>query len=80
MLALVGGIDMTEMSFSLVDHFDPDAPTISADHMGDGMFVLTETLEDGESERVCLTVAQISELFTRASVLYGSRTVKDEAA
>lgn len=64
---------MTEMSFSLVDHFDPDAPAISADHMGDGMFVLTEALEDGRTERVCLTVGQISELFTRANFLYGAR-------
>jgi hypothetical protein len=71
---------MTEMSFNLVDHFDSDAPSVSADHMGDGMFVLTETLDDGQTERVCLTVAQISELFTRASVLYSSRAVKDEAA
>lgn len=71
---------MTEMSFSLIDHFDPDAPDISADHMGDGMFVLTETLEDGQTERVCLSVAQISELFTRASVLYSSQAVKDQAA
>jgi len=63
---------MTETSFDLVDHFDSDAPAIIADHMGDGMFVLTEALENGQSERVCLTVAQISELHTRASALYAA--------
>ena len=66
---------MSEMSFRLVDHFDPDAPSVSADHMGDGMFVVTEKLEDGQTERVCLTVAQITQLYTRASKLYGGRGV-----
>ncbi len=65
------------MSFKLLDHFDPDAPIVSADHMGDGMFVVIETLEDGQTERVCLTVAQISELFTQASKLYGARGLSD---
>ena len=64
---------MQETSFSQVDQFAPGAPTVSADHMGDGMFVLTEALEDGQSERVCLTVGQIAELFMRAKVLYGAQ-------
>ncbi len=63
---------MKEMSFRLVDHFDQDAPAISVDHMGDGMFVLTEALEDGHSERICLTVGQISELYARANLIYGA--------
>jgi hypothetical protein len=64
---------MTDMSFTLVDSFDTDAPAISADHMGDGLFVLTEQLDDGKCERVCLTVAQIDELYARVCELYGER-------
>jgi len=62
---------MAEMSFGLVDAFDAEAPLVSADHMGDGQFVLTERLEDGKVERVCLTVAQIDELYARVCELYG---------
>jgi hypothetical protein len=70
---------MSEMSFRLVDHFDSDAPILSVDHMGDGMFVVIEKLEDGATERVCLTVAQITELYTRASRIYGTRGMADMA-
>ena len=70
---------MSEKSFRLVDHFDSDAPILSVDHMGDGMFVVTEKLEDGQSERVCLTVAQIAELHMRASKIYGERGMSDMA-
>jgi hypothetical protein len=71
---------MREVSFRLVDHFDPSAPVLSADHMGDGMFVVVEQLEDGQSERVCLTVAQIAELYRRASLIYGTRGISDMAS
>lgn len=71
---------MPEMSFRLVDHFDPDASTVAVDHMGDGMFVLVESLEDGHSERVCLTVGQISELYARASLIYGADDLPAAAA
>ncbi len=70
---------MSEKSYRLVDHFDSDAPILSVDHMGDGMFVVTEKLEDGQSERVCLTVAQITELHMRASKIYGTRGMSDMA-
>lgn len=70
---------MSEMSFRLVDHFDLEAPILSVDHMGDGMFVVTEKLEDGQTERVCLTVAQVAELYTQASKIYGTRGMSDMA-
>ena len=75
----MGDKSMSEMSFRLVDHFDSEAPALSVDHMGDGMFVVTETLEHGQTERICLTVAQIAELYTRASKIYGTRGVSDMA-
>lgn len=66
---------MIDMSFTLVDSYDADAPIVCADHMGDGLFVVTEQLDDGKFERVCLTVAQIDELYARVCELYGDRNI-----
>jgi len=71
---------MREVTFKLVDHFDTSAPVLTADHMGDGMFVVAEQMEDGQTERVCLTVAQIAELYRRANLIYGGRGVGDMAS
>ena len=70
---------MSEMSFRLVDHFDSEAPILSVDHMGDGMFVVSEKLEDGQTERVCLTIAQIAELHLQASQIYGRCNIAEVA-
>jgi len=70
---------MSDLNFLLVDHFDSEAPALAAEHMGDGMFVITEKLEDGLSERICMTIGQIAELYATASSLYGQKGLADVA-
>ena len=58
------------LSFYLPDA-DEEAPIVRADDIGDGTWLLTETIEDDEAESVCLTFAQLSYVYARACERYG---------